>query len=82
MPISWYPDTRCALSRKIGSLPSADWVVDLMARRNSDIVEAPVNSNPAVYTWQGRQYVVFTAGGNQILTPRVGDQVVAYALPE
>lgn len=48
----------------------------------SDIVAAPVNSIPAVYEWQGRQYVVFTAGGNQILTPRVGDQVVAYALPE
>lgn len=48
----------------------------------SDIVEAPVNSIPAIYTWQGRQYVLFTAGGNQILTPRVSDQIVAYALPE
>lgn len=48
----------------------------------SDIVDAPANSIPAVYTWKGRQYVVFTAGGNQILTPRVSDQVVAYALPE
>lgn len=48
----------------------------------SQIVDAPVNSIPAVYTWQGRQYVLFTAGGNQILTPRVSDQIVAYALPE
>lgn len=48
----------------------------------SQIVDAPVNSIPAVYTWQGRQYVLFTAGGNQILAPRVSDQIVAYALPE
>ena len=43
---------------------------------------APVNANPAVYTWKGRQYVVFAACGNQILSPRVRDQVVAYDLPE
>lgn len=48
----------------------------------SAIVDAPANSIPAVYTYRGRQYVLFSAGGNQILTPRVGDQLVAYALPE
>lgn len=47
-----------------------------------DIVEAPAVANPAVYTYEGRQYVVFVAGGNPILKPQVGDQVVAYALPE
>ncbi len=44
-------------------------------------VQAPAVSIPAVYTYKGREYVVFTAGGNSILTPRVGDQLVAFALP-
>ena len=45
-------------------------------------VDAPAVAMPATYTWNGRQYVVFVAGGNAILTPRVGDQVVAFALPQ
>ncbi|WP_373354753.1 pyrroloquinoline quinone-dependent dehydrogenase [Pseudoroseicyclus sp. CXY001] len=48
----------------------------------SDFVEAPAVSNPAVYEYQGREYVAFTAGGNSILSPEVGDQLVVYALPE
>ena len=44
-------------------------------------VDAPAVADPATYTYKGRQYVVFVAGGNAILTPRVGDQVVAFALP-
>ena len=44
-------------------------------------VQAPAVSLPAVYTYKGREYVVFTAGGNSILLPRVGDQLVAFALP-
>ena len=46
------------------------------------LVDAPAVSMPAMYTYKGRQYVVFVAGGNAILTPRVSDQVVAYALPD
>jgi quinoprotein glucose dehydrogenase len=46
-----------------------------------DNVMAPSVANPAVFIHQGRQYVVFVAGGNTILKPEVGDQVVAYALP-
>jgi len=45
-------------------------------------VDAPAVSLPAVYTYQGRQYVVFAVGGNTILSPRVSDQIVAFALPE
>tara|TARA_R110002124_G_scaffold36451_10_gene117399 strand:+ start:5798 stop:7954 length:2157 start_codon:yes stop_codon:yes gene_type:complete len=48
----------------------------------SDIVEAPAVANPAVYEYDGRQYVAFVAGGNSILKDQVGDQVVAYVLPE
>ncbi|MGZ9809321.1 pyrroloquinoline quinone-dependent dehydrogenase [Pseudoroseicyclus sp. H15] len=48
----------------------------------SDVVDAPAVSNPAVYVYQGREYVAFTAGGNSILSPEVGDQLAVYALPE
>lgn len=44
-------------------------------------VAAPAVAIPSVYTYRGRQYVVFVAGGNPILTPAVSDQVVAFALP-
>ena len=44
-------------------------------------VDAPAVAMPATYEYNGRQYVVFVAGGNAILTPRVGDQVVAFSLP-
>ncbi len=44
-------------------------------------VEAPAVSQPAIYTYKGKQYVVFAAGGNSILTPRLSDQLVAFALP-
>ncbi|NDV02391.1 pyrroloquinoline quinone-dependent dehydrogenase [Pseudoroseicyclus tamaricis] len=47
----------------------------------SDHVEAPSVANPAVYTYEGRQYVAFVAGGNTILSPEVGDQIAVYALP-
>lgn len=48
----------------------------------SDQVEAPSVSNPAVYEYEGRQYVAFIGGGNTILKDQVGDQVAVYALPE
>jgi len=44
-------------------------------------VDAPAVAMPAVYTYKGKEYVVFVAGGNSILSPKVSDQVVAYALP-
>ena len=45
-------------------------------------MEAPVVANPAVYEYDGRQYVAFVSGGNSILKPAVGDQVAVYALPD
>jgi quinoprotein glucose dehydrogenase len=45
-------------------------------------VDAPAVANPSTYTYKGRQYVVFVAGGNAILKPQESDQVVAYALPQ
>ena len=47
----------------------------------SAMVDAPAVANPATYTYKGRQYVVFTAGGNSILSDRIGDQLAAFALP-
>ncbi|GAB1583866.1 pyrroloquinoline quinone-dependent dehydrogenase [Phyllobacterium phragmitis] len=46
------------------------------------LVDAPAVAMPAVYTYKGKQYVVFVAGGNSILTPRVSDQVIAFSLSE
>ncbi len=46
------------------------------------LVDAPAVALPAVYTYKGKQYVVVTAGGNSILSPRVGDQIAAFGLPE
>lgn len=48
----------------------------------SDQTEAPSVSNPAVYEYNGRQYVAFVSGGNTILKDQVGDQIAVYALPE
>jgi len=45
-------------------------------------LDAPAVSIPATYTYNGKQYVVFTAGGNHLLVPgKLSDQVIAFALP-
>jgi len=46
------------------------------------LVDAPTVSLPAVYTYKGREYVAFAVGGNSILSPKVSDQLVAFALPQ
>ncbi len=46
------------------------------------LVSAPAVALPAIYQYKGKQYVVFTAGGNSILTPKVSDEIVAFALPD
>jgi quinoprotein glucose dehydrogenase len=48
----------------------------------SDLVAAPAVANPAVFTHDGIDYVVFAVGGNSILAEGVADQVVAYRLQE
>ena len=48
----------------------------------ADNVMAPSVAIPAVYEHQGKQYVAFVAGGNSILKPQVGDQLVVYTLPK
>tara|TARA_R110000824_G_scaffold390760_22_gene588084 strand:+ start:7068 stop:9041 length:1974 start_codon:yes stop_codon:yes gene_type:complete len=39
-------------------------------------------ATPMSYTWQGRQYVVIAAGGHARAGTKLGDKIVAYALPE
>ncbi len=39
-------------------------------------------ATPMTYVWEGRQYVVIYAGGNARAGTRLGDFVVAFALPE
>jgi quinoprotein glucose dehydrogenase len=46
------------------------------------LVQAPAVALPASYQYKGKQYVVFTVGGNSILTPRVSDEIVAFSLPD
>jgi quinoprotein glucose dehydrogenase len=43
---------------------------------------APGNATPMTYEWEGRQYVVIYAGGYARLDTRLGDRLIAYALPE
>ena len=38
-------------------------------------------ATPMTYMWQGRQYVVVAAGGYGNMPARMGDHVVAFALP-
>lgn len=38
-------------------------------------------ATPMTYSWRGRQYVVIAAGGNARLGTKLGDSVVAFALP-
>jgi quinoprotein glucose dehydrogenase len=45
------------------------------------VVPAPAAALPAIYQYKGKQYVAFVAGGDSSLTPKVGDEVIAFALP-
>ena len=38
-------------------------------------------STPMTYEWEGRQYVVIYAGGNARTGTRLGDTLLAFALP-
>ncbi len=66
-----------------GSMDSRVRAIDLKTGKVlwRQLVDAPAVAMPAVYTYKGKEYVVFAAGGNAILTPRVSDQIVAFALP-
>lgn len=39
-------------------------------------------ATPMTYEWEGRQYVVIAAGGHSTSTTTLGDELVAFALPE
>jgi quinoprotein glucose dehydrogenase len=91
MPLSWGSVTIGApLVTKSGvifigaSMDSRVRAIDLKTGKVlwSSLVDAPAVAMPATYSYKGKQYVVFVAGGNAILTPRVSDEVVAYTLPE
>ncbi|MET0867668.1 MAG: PQQ-binding-like beta-propeller repeat protein [Pseudorhodoplanes sp.] len=45
------------------------------------VVPAPAAAMPAVYQHKGKQYVVFVAGGDSVLSAKTSDEVVAFALP-
>ena len=39
------------------------------------------HATPMTYVWRGKQYVVISAGGHAKLGSKLGDAVVAFALP-
>lgn len=39
-------------------------------------------ATPMTYEWKGRQYVVIASGGHSTSTTTLGDEVIAFALPE
>ncbi len=90
MPTSWGSVTlgppmitRSGLIFIGASMDSRVRAIDL---RTGDVlwqatVDAPAASLPATFIFKGKQYLVFTAGGNGIVMPKLGDQVVAFALP-
>jgi quinoprotein glucose dehydrogenase len=45
------------------------------------LVPAPAAALPAIYSYRGKQYVVFAAGGHPAMMSKTGDAVVAFALP-
>jgi len=67
-----------------GSMDSRVRAIDLKTGKVlwTGLVDAPAVASPAVFTYKGREYVVFAAGGNSILEPKVSDELVAYALPK
>lgn len=66
-----------------GSMDSRVRALDLKTGEElwQALVSAPAVSLPAIYEYKGKQYVTFAAGGNSILTPRVSDEIVTFALP-
>jgi quinoprotein glucose dehydrogenase len=47
----------------------------------SDVLPAGGQATPMTYEAGGRQYVVIMAGGHHFMETKIGDEVVAYALP-
>ncbi|HEX5325260.1 MAG TPA: pyrroloquinoline quinone-dependent dehydrogenase [Acetobacteraceae bacterium] len=89
MPLSWGSPTiggpvvtKSGLIFLGGSMDSRVRAIDLKSGKVlwRSLVDAPAVSIPAIYQYKGKEYVVFTAGGNSILSPNVSDQVVAFAL--
>ena len=39
-------------------------------------------ATPMSYVWKGRQYVVIAAGGHARIGSKLGDHIVAFALPQ
>ena len=48
----------------------------------SDKIPAGGMATPMTYAVDGRQYIVIAAGGNNIFPGPMGDEIVAYALPQ
>jgi quinoprotein glucose dehydrogenase len=47
-----------------------------------DVLPAGGQATPMTYEVEGRQYLVIMTGGHHFMETPVGDEVIAYALPE
>ena len=47
-----------------------------------DVLPAGGQASPMVYEMNGRQYLVIMAGGHHFMETPIGDELIAYALPE
>ncbi|MFV0623806.1 membrane-bound PQQ-dependent dehydrogenase, glucose/quinate/shikimate family [Sphingomonas sp. ac-8] len=47
-----------------------------------DVLPAGGQATPMTYAYNGRQYLVIMTGGHHFMETKVGDQVIAYALPQ
>ncbi|MDZ4372221.1 MAG: membrane-bound PQQ-dependent dehydrogenase, glucose/quinate/shikimate family, partial [Phenylobacterium sp.] len=58
--------------------------IDLRTGRTvwKDVLPAGGQATPMTYEAGGRQYVVIMAGGHHFMETPVGDELVAYALPD
>lgn len=48
----------------------------------SDVLPAGGQATPMTYEYEGRQYVLMMAGGHHFMQTKIGDELIAYALPE
>jgi quinoprotein glucose dehydrogenase len=62
-----------------------DYLRAFDARQGSELWRARLpaggQATPMVYGWKGREYVVIAAGGSARLGTRLGDSIMAFALP-
>ncbi|WP_029615435.1 hypothetical protein [Pseudomonas putida] len=59
------------------------YMLGLVPREQLDAINAKsVQESPLTYVSEGRQYVVAVVGGQDRIPTKLGDSIIAWALPE